>query len=97
MLNVVTGTGPDVGEPLARHPDVRLVSVTGAVATGQDVAAAATGNLKRVHLELGGKAPVIVFDDADVEALAKNVRSTGYWNAGQECAAACRVLASGRV
>jgi 1-pyrroline dehydrogenase len=97
VLNVVTGTGPDVGEPLARHPDVRLVSVTGAVATGQEVAAAAAGNLKRVHLELGGKAPVIVFDDADVEALAKNVRSTGYWNAGQECAAACRVLASSRV
>ncbi len=97
VLNVISGTGQEVGERLVRHPEVRLVSLTGAASTGQSVASLAAGTLKRVHLELGGKAPVLVFDDADLEALAKNVRSTGYWNAGQECAAACRVLVAAPV
>ena len=70
-----------------------MVSLTGDVATGQAIARAAADSLKRVHLELGGKAPVIVFDDADVEALVATLTETGYYNSGQDCTAPCRVLA----
>lgn len=91
-LNIVTGTGPVVGQRLSEHPDIALVAITGSVGSGQKVAAAAAGSVKRVHLELGGKAPVVVFPDADLAAAAKGVRSAGFWNAGQECGAACRVL-----
>jgi 1-pyrroline dehydrogenase len=94
VLNVVTGDGESVGAPLVRHEDVAMVSLTGDVATGKEVARAAADTLKRVHLELGGKAPVVVFADADLDALAETVRVAGYWNSGQECAAACRVIAS---
>jgi betaine-aldehyde dehydrogenase/aminobutyraldehyde dehydrogenase len=97
VLNVVTGHGETVGAALAAHPRVRVVSLTGDVATGKEILRAATGNLKRVHLELGGKAPVIVFDDADLEHAIATVRQAGYENAGQDCTAACRVYASERL
>lgn len=97
VVNVVTGRGETVGAPLAAHDRVRMVSLTGDVATGQKVLAAAAGNLKRTHLELGGKAPVIVFDDADLEAVVQGVRTFGYYNAGQDCTAACRLYAEGRI
>lgn len=92
VLNVVTGSGEVVGQRLAEHPDVNLVAITGSVGSGQKVAETAAGSVKRVHLELGGKAPVIIFADADLQAAAEGVRSAGFWNAGQECGAACRVL-----
>jgi aminobutyraldehyde dehydrogenase len=92
VLNVVTGLGDVVGRRLSEHPQVDLIAITGSVGSGQKVASAAAGSVKRVHLELGGKAPVIIFDDADLSAAAKGVRSGGYWNAGQECGSACRVL-----
>jgi aminobutyraldehyde dehydrogenase len=92
VLNVVTGLGDPVGQALASHRDVAMVSLTGSVATGQRVAAEASGSLKRVHLELGGNAPVLVFADADLMAVAEAVRTFGYWNSGQECGSATRVL-----
>jgi aldehyde dehydrogenase (NAD+)/aminobutyraldehyde dehydrogenase len=92
VLNIVTGPGRVVGNRLSGHPDVDLVAITGSVGSGQKVAASAASSVKRVHLELGGKAPVVVFADADLEAAAKGVRSAGFWNGGQECGAACRVL-----
>ncbi|BCW20790.1 gamma-aminobutyraldehyde dehydrogenase [Arthrobacter sp. NtRootA9] len=92
VLNIVTGPGRVVGNRLSEHPRVDLVAITGSVGSGQKVAAAAAGSVKRVHLELGGKAPVVVFADADLAAAAKGVRSAGFWNGGQECGAACRVL-----
>ena len=97
VLNVVFGHGEAAGAPLVRHPDVAMVSLTGDVETGKAVARAAADTLKRVHLELGGKAPVLVFDDADVEAAIAGVRIAGYFNAGQDCTAATRVLAGPRV
>ncbi len=97
VLNVITGDGEPVGAGIVRHPDVRLVSLTGDVATGKEVARAAADTLKRVHLELGGKAPVIVFDDADPAAAAEAVKIAGYWNSGQDCTAASRVVAGPKV
>ncbi|MBI2239056.1 MAG: aldehyde dehydrogenase family protein, partial [Actinobacteria bacterium] len=93
VLNVVTGRGSVVGDQLTRHPLVRLVSVTGDTATGKMIAAAAADTVKRVHLELGGKAPVVVFDDADVEKLVESLKFAGYTNTGQDCTASCRVVA----
>ena len=92
VINVVLGKG-DIGEALVRHPGVDMVSITGSVRAGKAVARAASDTLKRVHLELGGKAPVIVFDDADVAAAAEMIAGTGYFNAGQDCTAATRVIA----
>jgi betaine-aldehyde dehydrogenase/aminobutyraldehyde dehydrogenase len=97
VLNVVTGDGVPVGERIVTHPDVRLVSLTGDVATGRLIARNASDTLKRVHLELGGKAPVVVFDDADPAAVAEAVKIAGYWNSGQDCTAASRVVAGPRV
>jgi 1-pyrroline dehydrogenase len=97
VLNVVTGDGVPVGERIVTHPDVRLVSLTGDVETGKVIARTAADTLKRVHLELGGKAPVIVFDDADVAAVAEAVKIGGYWNSGQDCTAASRVVAGPKV
>jgi len=97
VVNIVCGRGEPVGSALINHERVRMVSLTGSIATGQKVLAAAAGNLKRTHLELGGKAPVIVFDDADLEAVVAGVRTFGYYNAGQDCTAACRLYAGRRV
>jgi betaine-aldehyde dehydrogenase len=93
VLNVVLGAG-QTGEALVRHDAVEMVAITGSVESGKKVAAAAAESLKRVHLELGGKAPVVVFDDADMDAVAETIAGTGYYNAGQDCTAATRVLAS---
>ena len=93
VLNVVTGRGSVVGDALARHPVIRLVSVTGDTATGKLIQAAAAENVKRVHLELGGKAPVVVFDDAPLERLIQTLKFAGYTNSGQDCTASCRVVA----
>jgi betaine-aldehyde dehydrogenase len=97
VFNVICGHGPDAGAALVAHPGVAMVSLTGSVASGQAVARAAADTLKRVHLELGGKAPVVVFDDADVDAVVEGVKIGGYFNAGQDCTAATRVLAGARV
>src|SRR5215217_3700956 len=97
VLNVITGDGEPVGAGIVRHPDVRLVSLTGDVATGKEVAKAASETLKRVHLELGGKAPVLVFDDADPAQVAEAIKIGGYWNSGQDCTAASRVVAGPKI
>ena len=97
MLNVITGDGEPVGAGIVRHPDVRMVSLTGDVATGKEIARTAADTLKRVHLELGGKAPVIVFDDADPAAVAEGIKIAGYWNSGQDCTAASRVVAGPKI
>ncbi len=94
VLNVLPGDGETTGDALVRHPRVRMACLTGDVATGRTIAANGAANVKRMHLELGGKAPVIVFDDADLDMLAETLRSASYWNAGQDCTAACRVLVS---
>jgi 1-pyrroline dehydrogenase len=97
VLNVITGDGVPVGEALVKHPEVRLVSLTGDVETGKIIARTAADNLKRVHLELGGKAPVVVFDDADPAAVAEAIKIAGYWNSGQDCTAASRVIAGPKI
>src|SRR5215217_70034 len=97
VFNVITGDGEPVGAGIVRHPDVRLVSLTGDVATGKEVARAAAETLKRVHLELGGKAPVVVFDDADPAQVAEAIKIAGYWNSGQDCTAASRVVAGPKI
>jgi aminobutyraldehyde dehydrogenase len=91
-LNVVTGLGPVVGARLAEHPGVAMIALTGSVRSGRAVARGAAESLKRVHLELGGKAPVVIFADADLPTAASALRTAGFWNSGQECGAACRVL-----
>jgi 1-pyrroline dehydrogenase len=93
VLNVITGDGEPVGAGLVRHAGVAMVSLTGDVATGKEVARAAASTLKRVHLELGGKAPVVVFDDADLEKVVEWIKIGGFFNAGQDCTAATRVIA----
>jgi betaine-aldehyde dehydrogenase len=97
VLNVITGHGKPAGASLVTHPDVDMVSLTGSPETGKWIAAAAADTLKRVHLELGGKAPVIVFDDVDLETAMETIAATGLYNAGQDCTAATRVLASSKV
>jgi betaine-aldehyde dehydrogenase len=92
VLNVLCGAGA-TGEAIVRHPGVDMVSITGSVESGRRVAAAASATLKRVHLELGGKAPVVVFEDADLDTALQTIAGTGYYNAGQDCTAATRVLA----
>lgn len=94
VLNVITGDGDPVGVAMVDHPGIAMVSLTGDVATGKEVARAAAGTLKRVHLELGGKAPVLVLPDAELSEVVAAIKIAGFWNAGQECAAACRVLAA---
>jgi betaine-aldehyde dehydrogenase len=96
VINVVCGDR-DTGRALVSHPTPQMVSITGSVRAGMEVAGSAAGDLKRVHLELGGKAPVVVFDDADLEAAAEAIAVAGYFNAGQDCTAATRVLASPRI
>ncbi|MGZ8738168.1 MAG: gamma-aminobutyraldehyde dehydrogenase [Nocardioides sp.] len=92
VLNIVCGDR-DTGRALVEHPTPQMVSITGSVRAGMEVAGSAAAQLKRAHLELGGKAPVVVFDDADLEAAAEGIATAGYFNAGQDCTAATRVLA----
>ena len=97
VLNVITGTGATIGDPLVGHPKVGMISVTGDTDTGKHIARTAADRVKRLHLELGGKAPVIVFDDADMEAVIENIKLFGYWNSGQDCTAACRVITGPKI
>ena len=97
VFNVITGSGEPVGAGLVRHPKVDMVSLTGDVATGKEVARTAAATLKRVHLELGGKAPVVIFDDADLELVVEGVTMAGFANSGQDCTAACRLYAGSGV
>jgi 1-pyrroline dehydrogenase len=97
VLNVVTGPGKTSGLRLITHPDVDMVSLTGDTATGIEIAAAAAQTVKRVHLELGGKAPVVVFDDADLSAVTEAVKLAGFFNSGQDCTAATRIIAGSKV
>src|SRR5579863_1799871 len=93
VLQVVTGDGVPVGQRLVEHSGVGMVSITGDVETGKTIARTAADTVKRVHLELGGKAPMVVFDDADPKAVAEGIRLAGYWNSGQDCTAGSRVIA----
>ncbi|WP_138469318.1 gamma-aminobutyraldehyde dehydrogenase [Poseidonocella sp. HB161398] len=91
VVNIVLGRGETVGSALINHPAVAMISITGDIATGRKILEAANKTIKRTHLELGGKAPVIIFDDADLEAAVTGLRAFGYYNAGQDCTAACRI------
>lgn len=93
VLNVLFGRGKTVGDPLTGHEKVRMVSLTGSIATGEHIIGHTASSIKRTHMELGGKAPVIVFDDADLDAVVEGVRTFGFYNAGQDCTAACRIYA----
>ena len=97
VVNVVLGRGETTGNYLINHSRVNMVSITGDIATGKKVLAAASKTVKRTHLELGGKAPVIIYDDADIDAAVSAIRTFGYYNAGQDCTAACRIYAHGRI
>ncbi len=97
VLQVVTGDGVPTGQRLVEHPDIGLVSLTGDVKTGKLIARNASDTLKRVHLELGGKAPMVVFDDADVDAVAEGIKIAGYANSGQDCTAGSRVIAGPKI
>ncbi|CAM5465520.1 aminobutyraldehyde dehydrogenase [Mycolicibacterium aubagnense] len=97
VVNVVLGRGESVGSPLINHPKINMISITGDIATGKKVLQAAAKSVKRTHLELGGKAPVIVFDDADLDAVVTGLRAFGYYNAGQDCTAACRIYAGRKI
>jgi aminobutyraldehyde dehydrogenase len=97
VVNVIYGRGSTVGASLISQPQVAMISITGDVSTGEKVLQAAAKGIKRTHLELGGKAPVIVFDDADLEAVVSGVRTFGFYNAGQDCTAACRIYAGPKI
>lgn len=97
VVNVITGRGQTVGASLILQPQVQMISLTGDISTGKKVLDAASKSIKRTHLELGGKAPVIVFDDADLEEVIAGVRGFGYYNAGQDCTAACRIYAGKKI
>ncbi len=97
VLNVITGTGAAIGDALVGHPKVGMISVTGDTDTGKHIARVAAERVKRLHLELGGKAPVIVFDDADLDAVTEAIKLWGYWNSGQDCTAACRIIAGPKI
>jgi aminobutyraldehyde dehydrogenase len=97
VVNVIAGRGHTVGSTLINHPGVDMISLTGDVATGKKMLDAAAKTVKRTHLELGGKAPVVVFDDADISEVVEGLRAFGYYNAGQDCTAACRIYAGKKV
>ena len=97
VVNVILGRGESVGNALINHPKINMISITGDVATGKKVLQAAAKSVKRTHLELGGKAPVIVFDDADLDAVVNGLRAFSFYNAGQDCTAACRVYAGRKI
>lgn len=93
VFNILFGKGQSVGMPLVTHPKVRMVSLTGSIATGSQIITGTADSVKRLHMELGGKAPVIIFDDADIDAAVEGIRTFGFYNAGQDCTAACRIYA----
>ncbi|MAY00070.1 MAG: gamma-aminobutyraldehyde dehydrogenase [Oceanospirillaceae bacterium] len=93
VVNIVFGTGGEVGAPLTSNPKVRMVSLTGSIPTGQKIVASGAESMKRTHMELGGKAPVVVFDDANIDEVVDSIRAFGFYNAGQDCTAACRIYA----
>lgn len=97
VVNVLTGRGHTVGNTLIHHPGIDMISLTGDVATGRKMLDAASKSVKRTHLELGGKAPVVVFDDADIDEVVRGLRAFGYYNAGQDCTAACRIYAGRKI
>ncbi|MDH4569636.1 gamma-aminobutyraldehyde dehydrogenase [Pseudomonas sp. BN414] len=97
VVNIVLGRGPSVGSPLVSHPLVRMVSLTGSVGTGKAIIKSAADSVKRTHMELGGKAPVIIFDDADLADVVEGIRTFGFYNAGQDCTAACRIYAGKKI
>jgi 1-pyrroline dehydrogenase len=97
VLNILVGTGDAIGPALVAHPKVGMISLTGDTDTGKKIARLAADGVKRLHLELGGKAPVIVFDDADLDLVAETLRFASYWNSGQDCTAATRVIAGPRI
>lgn len=97
VVNIIPGRGETVGNQLVNHPNVDMISLTGDIATGKKMLQAAARSVKRTHLELGGKAPVIVFDDADIDKVVEGLQAFGYYNAGQDCTAACRVYASEKI
>ena len=97
VVNVILGRGESVGNALINHPKINMISITGDIATGKKVMQAAARSVKRTHLELGGKAPVIVYDDADLDAVVAGIRTYGFYNAGQDCTAACRIYAGPKI
>ncbi len=97
VVNIVLGQGGSVGNALINHPGIDMISITGDIATGKKVLQAAARSVKRTHLELGGKAPVIVYDDADLSAVVEGLRAFGFYNAGQDCTAACRIYAGPKI
>ncbi len=97
VLNVITGHGKPAGSSVVTHPEVDMVSLTGSPETGKWIARAAADSLKRVHLELGGKAPAVVFDDVDMETTLETIAATGLYNAGQDCTASTRILANAKI
>ena len=97
VVNVILGRGKTVGNTLINHPGIDMISLTGDVGTGKKMLEAAASTIKRTHLELGGKAPVVVFDDADLGAVVEGLRAFGYYNAGQDCTAACRIYAGAKI
>ncbi len=97
VVNILNGRGESVGAPMISQPQVQMISITGDISTGQKIMDVASKSVKRTHLELGGKAPVIVFDDADIAAVVEGVRTFGFYNAGQDCTAACRIYAGKKI
>lgn len=97
VVNIIAGRGESVGAPMIGMPQVQMISITGDISTGQKIMEVASKSVKRTHLELGGKAPVIVFDDADIAAVVEGVRTFGFYNAGQDCTAACRIYAGKKI
>ena len=97
VINIVFGRGSSVGQPLVTHKKVRMVSLTGSIPTGSNIIASTADTVKRMHMELGGKAPVIIFDDADLDAAVEGIRTFGFYNAGQDCTAACRIYVQGGI
>ena len=97
LINIIAGRGESVGAPMILRPEVQMISITGDISTGQKIMDVAAKSVKRTHLELGGKAPVIVFDDADLASVVEGVRTFGFYNAGQDCTAACRIYAGKKI
>ncbi|MEO8756702.1 MAG: gamma-aminobutyraldehyde dehydrogenase [Devosia sp.] len=97
VCNIILGRGASAGNALINHPKIDMISITGDIGTGRKVLEAASKSIKRTHLELGGKAPVIVYDDADLSAVVSGLRAFGYYNAGQDCTAACRIYAGPKI